>query len=57
MLTDLPAIWDNRSVFHAGIMDYKGQGHRTGHRYVGVGEQPYLDRESKTRREAIGDIN
>ncbi|KAA8641724.1 hypothetical protein EYZ11_007144 [Aspergillus tanneri] len=51
------AIWDNRSVFHAGIMDYKGQGPRTGHRYVGVGEEPYLDPESKTRREALGDFS
>ena len=38
-------------------MDYKGQGPRTGHRYVGVGEQPYLDPQSTTRREALGEFN
>ncbi|KAI1334939.1 hypothetical protein F5Y15DRAFT_262953 [Xylariaceae sp. FL0016] len=47
------AIWDNRTVFHAAIMDYAGLGARTGHRAVGIGERPYFDPNSKTRREAM----
>jgi hypothetical protein len=34
-------------------MDFAGMGVRTGHRAVGIGERPYLDPNSKTRREAI----
>jgi hypothetical protein len=47
------AIWDNRTVYHSAIFDYAGLGVRTGHRAVGIGEQPYLDGSSLTRREAL----
>ncbi|KAI4231923.1 MAG: hypothetical protein L6R40_007578 [Gallowayella cf. fulva] len=47
------AIWDNRSVYHAATPDYEGLGERLGHRAVGLGEKPYLDSESKSRREAL----
>ncbi|PKX91218.1 TauD/TfdA dioxygenase family protein [Aspergillus novofumigatus IBT 16806] len=49
------AIWDNRSVFHSAIMDFAGMGARTGHRAVGIGERPYFDPNSKTRREALAE--
>ncbi|PYH94540.1 putative alpha-ketoglutarate-dependent sulfonate dioxygenase [Aspergillus ellipticus CBS 707.79] len=48
------AIWDNRSVFHTATGDYEGFGPRSGNRAVGVGEVPYLDPESKSRREDLG---
>ncbi|KUJ08167.1 TauD-domain-containing protein [Mollisia scopiformis] len=50
------AIWDNRSVHHAATPDYinLGLGERTGQRAVSLGERPYLDPESKSRREALG---
>jgi alpha-ketoglutarate-dependent taurine dioxygenase len=48
------AIWDNRSVYHTATYDYKGQGPRTGQRAVSLGEKPYLDPNSKGRREALG---
>jgi alpha-ketoglutarate-dependent taurine dioxygenase len=48
------AIWDNRSVYHTATYDYKGSGERTGQRAVSLGERPYLDSESKGRREALG---
>ncbi|KOC08102.1 alpha-ketoglutarate-dependent sulfonate dioxygenase [Aspergillus flavus AF70] len=49
------AIWDNRSVYHAATYDYKekGFGPRTGHRVVGLGERPYFDPKSTSRREAL----
>ncbi|KAL9618284.1 MAG: hypothetical protein Q9160_006995 [Pyrenula sp. 1 TL-2023] len=47
------AIWDNRSMYHAATPDHQGFGSRSGHRAVGVGERPYLDPESKSRREAL----
>lgn len=47
------AIWDNRSVYHTAIFDFAGLGARTGHRAVGIGERPYFDPNSKTRREAL----
>jgi hypothetical protein len=47
------AIWDNRTVYHSAIFDYAGLGVRTGHRAVGIGEQPYLDGSSLTRMEAL----
>ncbi|KAJ9127741.1 hypothetical protein QFC24_000024 [Naganishia onofrii] len=49
------AIWDNRATFHAATKDFdrlSGQV-RTGTRSVSVGEKPYFDPESLTRREAI----
>ncbi|KAL4918992.1 hypothetical protein BDW62DRAFT_210162 [Aspergillus aurantiobrunneus] len=48
------AIWDNRSVYHAATFDYQHLGPRTGHRAVGLGERPYFDPKSKSRREALG---
>lgn len=47
------AIWDNRSVYHAATWDYFEIGPRTGHRAVGLGERPYLDPKSTSRREGL----
>lgn len=47
------AIWDNRSVYHTATFDYAGYGKRTGQRAVSLGERPYLDPQSKSRREAL----
>lgn len=49
------AIWDNRSVYHAATPDYENQGlgDRKGQRAVGLGEKPYLDPNSVSRREAL----
>lgn len=49
----LLANWDNRSVYHAATWDYEEIGPRTGHRVVGLGERPYLDPNSTSRREAL----
>ncbi len=48
------AIWDNRSTFHTATYDVEGQGARSGNRAVGVGERPYFDPASRSRREALG---
>ncbi|KAL4733301.1 hypothetical protein BDV11DRAFT_214020 [Aspergillus similis] len=48
------AIWDNRSVFHTATFDYDGIGERSGNRAVGIGEVPYFDPGSKSRREDLG---
>jgi hypothetical protein len=53
MLTCIAAIWDNRSVFHTATYDYDDQGDRFGNRAVGLGEKPYFDPSSKSRREAL----
>ncbi|KAF2015813.1 taurine catabolism dioxygenase [Aaosphaeria arxii CBS 175.79] len=50
------AIWDNRSVYHTATFDYQGLGPRTGQRAVSLGEKPYLDPNSKSRREALGPV-
>jgi alpha-ketoglutarate-dependent taurine dioxygenase len=47
------AIWDNRSVYHTATYDYIGLGDRTGQRAVSLGERPYFDPESTSRREAL----
>ncbi|KAI1773384.1 TauD-domain-containing protein [Hypoxylon cercidicola] len=49
------AIWDNRSVYHAATPDYEGLGlgERAGSRAVSLGEKPYFDPESRSRREAL----
>ncbi|KAK3399631.1 hypothetical protein B0T20DRAFT_434040 [Sordaria brevicollis] len=47
------AIWDNRSVFHTATFDYDNFGERFGNRAVGLGERPYLDPQSTSRREAL----
>jgi len=49
------AIWDNRSTFHQATFDYEGEGERFGVRTVSVGEKPFFDPESKSRREALRD--
>ncbi|CAK7200432.1 hypothetical protein SEUCBS139899_003127 [Sporothrix eucalyptigena] len=49
------AIWDNRSVYHAATPDYiyeEGLGERSGSRAVSLGEKPYFDPQSTSRREA-----
>jgi len=46
------AIWDNRSVFHTATNDYAGK--RQGNRVVSLGEKPYFDPTSVSRREALG---
>lgn len=48
------AIWDNRSAYHTATMDYHGLGDRFGNRAVGIGEKPYFDPNSKSRREDLG---
>ncbi|KAL4889706.1 hypothetical protein BDV59DRAFT_210132 [Aspergillus ambiguus] len=45
------AIWDNRSVFHTATNDFNGK--RQGNRVVSLGEVPYYDPASKSRREAL----
>ncbi|KAK4618237.1 Alpha-ketoglutarate-dependent dioxygenase [Fulvia fulva] len=47
------AIWDNRCTFHTATYDFDGLGERSGNRAVGIGEKPYLDPTSKSRREAL----
>ena len=50
------AIWDNRSVYHAATPDYifeEGLGERRGSRAVSLGERPYFDPASTSRREAL----
>ncbi|KAK0617509.1 hypothetical protein B0T14DRAFT_605558 [Immersiella caudata] len=50
------AIWDNRSVYHAATPDYvfeDGLGERKGSRAVSLGEKPYFDPKSSSRREAL----
>ncbi|KAF3479442.1 alpha-ketoglutarate-dependent taurine dioxygenase [Arthroderma uncinatum] len=49
------AIWDNRCVFHTATFDLEGREDRYGVRAVGVGEKPYFDANSKSRREALGE--
>lgn len=49
------AIWDNRSVYHAATPDYIGLdlGERSGQRAVGLGERPFLDVNSVSRKEGL----
>lgn len=49
------AIWDNRSVYHAATPDYVdlGLGERLGSRAVSLGERPYFDPLSTSRKEAL----
>ncbi|RYP78977.1 hypothetical protein DL770_006772 [Monosporascus sp. CRB-9-2] len=49
------ATWDNRSVYHAATSDYifDNLGERTGSGAVGLGERPYFNSQSTTRREAL----
>ncbi|KAF2125897.1 TfdA family taurine catabolism dioxygenase TauD [Dothidotthia symphoricarpi CBS 119687] len=45
------AIWDNRSTWHCATYDYTDP--RAGDRVCSVGEAPYLDVRSKSRKEAL----
>jgi alpha-ketoglutarate-dependent taurine dioxygenase len=45
------AVWDNRSTFHTATMDYSGE--RKGIRITSIGEKPYLDPNSLSRRETL----
>ncbi|KAG8747965.1 hypothetical protein FRC12_013959 [Ceratobasidium sp. 428] len=47
------AIWDNRSVYHTATFDYE-KVLRVGDRVVSLGEKPYFDPKSKSRREFFG---
>ncbi|KAG8717840.1 hypothetical protein FRC08_006524 [Ceratobasidium sp. 394] len=47
------AIWDNRSVFHTATYDYE-KVLRVGDRVVSLGERPYFDPNSRSRREFLG---
>lgn len=44
------AIWDNRCVWHTATYDYADA--RAGDRVCSLGEAPYLDRQSKGRKES-----
>lgn len=46
------AIWDNRSTWHCATYDYTDP--RAGDRVCSLGEAPYLDLNSKSRKEAMG---
>ncbi|CAD6592922.1 MAG: hypothetical protein ASARMPREDX12_006604 [Alectoria sarmentosa] len=46
------AIWDNRSSFHTATTDYTGK--RQGNRAVSLGEKPFFDPSSISRKEALG---
>ncbi|GAA5890782.1 hypothetical protein JCM6882_000660 [Rhodosporidiobolus microsporus] len=48
------AIWSNSSSFHNVTIDYEGMEVRKGNRTVSLGEKPYFDPASKSRREALG---
>ncbi|KAK7540021.1 uncharacterized protein J3D65DRAFT_550800 [Phyllosticta citribraziliensis] len=47
------AIWDNRSMMHNATLDYDDYGERFGYRVCGIGEKPYFDPNSLSRREAL----
>ncbi|KAJ3295494.1 hypothetical protein HDU79_009007 [Rhizoclosmatium sp. JEL0117] len=49
------AVWDNRSSFHSATTDFDADVYlRHGERATGLGERPYLDPNSSSRREALG---
>lgn len=48
------AIWDNRITNHIASWDYAGKHPRHGTRVTSLCEKPYFDRNSPTRREALG---
>jgi len=45
------AIWDNRSNWHSATFDYKED--RIGDRVVALGEAPYFDPASSSRKAAL----
>ncbi|KAI0683840.1 alpha-ketoglutarate-dependent taurine dioxygenase [Cytidiella melzeri] len=53
---DSVAIWENRSNYHTATFDY-GKEKRVGNRVVSLGEKPYFDPSSRSRREALGLFN
>ncbi|KAI9353487.1 putative TfdA family taurine dioxygenase, partial [Obelidium mucronatum] len=49
------AIWDNRVTFHTATTDFDAAAFpRYGERATSLGEKPYLDPNSASRREALG---
>ncbi|KAJ3075329.1 hypothetical protein HDU98_008577, partial [Podochytrium sp. JEL0797] len=49
------AVWDNRSSYHAATADFSFDEYvRLGERAASLGERPYLDPNSKSRREVLG---
>ncbi|KAJ7086825.1 taurine catabolism dioxygenase TauD TfdA [Mycena belliarum] len=50
------AIWDNRCTFHTATNDYGGK-QREGKRVVGIGEKPFFDPTSTSRRASCKDLN
>ncbi|KAF2497150.1 taurine catabolism dioxygenase [Lophium mytilinum] len=48
------AIWDNRSVYHTATNDYEGK--RQGNRVVSLGEKPFYNPASRSRREALAGL-
>ncbi|KAL4747513.1 hypothetical protein BDW72DRAFT_196658 [Aspergillus terricola var. indicus] len=49
------AIWDNRSTWHCATYDYAET--RTGDRVCSLGEAPFLDRRSKSRKQALSEMH
>ncbi|KAF8063315.1 taurine catabolism dioxygenase [Lyophyllum atratum] len=47
------AIWDNRATFHTATNDFADE-LRQGNRIVSIGERPYFDPKSKSRRASLG---
>ncbi|KAH0359258.1 putative TfdA family taurine dioxygenase, partial [Aureobasidium melanogenum] len=45
------AIWDNRSTWHTATYDYEAA--RAGDRVCSLGEKPFLDLASSSRRDAL----
>ncbi|CAD6590785.1 MAG: hypothetical protein ASARMPREDX12_004730 [Alectoria sarmentosa] len=51
------AIWDNRSTYHTATSDYYDDpAERMGRRAISVGEKPFFDVGSKSRREALWEL-
>ncbi|KAI9347715.1 hypothetical protein BDR26DRAFT_834280 [Obelidium mucronatum] len=49
------AVWDNRSSFHSATTDFDADSFsRAGDRATSLGEKPYFDPASTSRREALG---
>ncbi|KAI8341342.1 hypothetical protein BC941DRAFT_467390 [Chlamydoabsidia padenii] len=46
------AVWDNRTTFHNAIFDYLDVGRRHGWRVTPQGEKPYLDPNSRSKKQA-----
>ena len=46
-------IWSNVAVLHTPTFDYDPDLPRSGDRAVGIGERPFLDRNSLGRRKAL----